>query len=239
MNLTEPKEAFPYKPPSNKLKKQYKYLFDSNLSFKIPLTKLLFDKVFSLFFLLISTPIILILIVLNFIEGIVIQENKGPLFFYYYGVSGGKKFKKWKIRIIKNSFIDQNLKEKGDWHAFKNEWMPSARTYLGYFVKKFYLDELPQFYLIFIGKMTFVGPRPLALHHYERDLKNGNITRKILRGGLLGYGHVRKGTEEFGDPTYEFEYADFLYKKNSIQILILDLKIIFKGASLVLKGGGH
>jgi hypothetical protein len=37
-------------------------------------------------------------------------------------------------------------KAKGDWHAFANEWDPASRTYLGRFAKKFYLDELPQFF---------------------------------------------------------------------------------------------
>jgi len=35
------------------------------------------------------------------------------------------------------------------------------------------------------GDMSFVGPRPLAVHHYERDLKQGNVTRYLLKGGLL------------------------------------------------------
>ena len=96
MNLTEPKEAFPYKPPSENLKQKYSYLFNENLKFRLPFFKILFDKILSLFFLLCTSPVILVLFFLNFIEGVFIKENKGPLFFYYYGISGGKKFKKWK-----------------------------------------------------------------------------------------------------------------------------------------------
>ena len=40
------------------------------------------------------------------IEGIIIPENKGPMMFFYWGISGGKKIKKWKIRLIKTKFID-------------------------------------------------------------------------------------------------------------------------------------
>jgi lipopolysaccharide/colanic/teichoic acid biosynthesis glycosyltransferase len=177
--------------------------------------------------------------IFNFFEGLFIPENRGPLFFYYYAVSQGKVFKKYKIRLIKEKYIDKELQSQGDWHAFQKEWMPEARTYMGRFVKKFYLDEIPQFYNILKGDMSFVGPRPLAIHHYKRDLAQGNVPRSLIRGGLLGYGHVRKGTPEFGKPIYEYEYVYRYIHYSSFRLLMLDLYIIGKGILVVLKGGGH
>lgn len=235
----EPREAFPYQPPNEAIKQQYRHVFEQSEALKVPWPKLLFDKLLSVFFVLLCTPVLVLLLLGNAIEGMLVPENKGPLFFYYYAVSRGRVFKKWKIRIIKESYIDKTLQSRGDWHAFQNEWKAEARTYLGRFVKKFYLDELPQFFLILKGDMSFVGPRPLAVHHYERDLAQGNVTRKLIRGGLLGYGHIRKGTPDFGKAHFEYEYVDRYLRASSFNLLLTDLYVILRGIAVVLKGGGH
>lgn len=236
--VNEPKEAFPYKPPTDYIKSEYKEIFELKQSLKVPFPKLMFDKLASLMVLIIASPIVILLWLANLIEGIIFPENRGPLFFYYNAVSGGKVFKKYKIRLIKEKYIDKELQAKGDWHAFSNEWNPASRTYVGRFVKKFYLDEIPQFYCILKGDMSFVGPRPLAIHHYERDLAQGNVPRSLIRGGLLGYGHIRKGTSEFGNPVYEYEYVRRYLRYSSFRLLLLDLYIIWRGFIVVLKAKG-
>jgi len=237
-NTEEPKEAFPYKPPTPEIKEQYAEIFQTEKPIKVPLPKLVFDKLVALFCLILTSPVLLFLLIANWIEGVFIPENKGPLFFYYYAMSHGRKFKKWKIRMIKESYIDKELQAIGDWHAYKNEWMPEARTHMGRIVKKFYLDEIPQFYLILKGDMSIVGPRPLAIHHYERDLEQGNVTRRLIRGGLLGYGHVRKGTPEFGLPVFEYEYVYRCLHYSPFKLLMTDLYVIWRGIVVVLKGRG-
>jgi lipopolysaccharide/colanic/teichoic acid biosynthesis glycosyltransferase len=86
--------------------------------------------------------------------------------------------------------------------------------------------------------MSIVGPRPLAVHHYERDRQLGNVTRFLIKGGLLGLGHVMKGTPQMGNPIYEYEYIDNYLKLSSVGLLWLDLKIIGRGIKVVLKGKG-
>ena len=234
----EPIEAFPYLPPGEEIREKYETIFKLEDAVKPRLAKLLFDKIFSLSVLVVAAPILLLLWVAYKIEGIIVPENRGPLFYYYDAMSAGKVIPKFKIRVIKAECIDPVLAKAHDWHAYKNEWDPACRTHVGQFVKSYYLDELPQFFSVLKGDMSIVGPRPLAIHHYKRDLAQGNVTRKLIRGGILGLGHIRKGTDEMGDPKFEYEYIDKCMKLSSIQILQLDLWIIYRGLRVVINGKG-
>tara|TARA_B100000989_G_scaffold298658_2_gene288981 strand:- start:392 stop:1105 length:714 start_codon:yes stop_codon:yes gene_type:complete len=237
--MKEPLGAFPYKPPTEEIKQKYAHIFIIDEPLPPRFWKFLFDRLISLLVLIISTPILLLVCISYFFEGILVKENKGPVFFFYWAISGGKRFAKYKIRLIKNKFINQEKAKNHEWIAYSAEWNENSRTYTGTFVKKYYLDEIPQFLSILRGDMSIVGPRPLAVMHYERDLEQGNITRKLLKGGMLGLGHINKGTDLMGEPSFEYEYIDEYIKRSSFSLLCLDLWIIYKGLILILKGGGH
>lgn len=237
--MKEPSKAFPYKPPTDEIKQKYTYIFSNQFSLKARYLKLFFDKLVAFLFLSASLPIIIFLKVAFILEGLLIPENKGPMFFSYNAVSQGKIFSKYKIRLIKTKYIEPEGAKRGDWIAYSAEWNEDSRTYIGAYVKKFYLDEIPQFWNVLRGDMSIVGPRPLAMIHYERDLAQGNVTRKLLKGGLLGLGHIMKGKPEFGNPIYEYEYIDQYMKRSELGLLWLDLSIIWRGILLILKGGGH
>jgi lipopolysaccharide/colanic/teichoic acid biosynthesis glycosyltransferase len=238
-NFAEPSEAFPYLPPTDQILLKYTHVFKLNEPLPPRFFKVFFDKIIALFFLAVSSPIFLLLKLAYLIEGYLLPENKGPMFFYYNGVSAGKIIPKYKIRLIKEKYIEPEGAKRHDWVAYSAEWTPDSRTHVGQFVKKFYLDELPQFWSVLKGDMSIVGPRPLSVLHYERDRAQGNVTRFLLRGGLLGLGHINKGTSEMGNPVYEYEYVDQYLKRSSFGLLCLDLWIVWKGILVIIKGGGH
>jgi lipopolysaccharide/colanic/teichoic acid biosynthesis glycosyltransferase len=239
MTISEPVEAFPYKPPSKLIKTRYSYIFEINKPLPPRLLKNLFDKIVGLALVLLSIPVLFFLKIGFVIEGFLIPENKGSMLFYYNAVSAGKIIPKYKIRLIKTKFIDPVGAKQHDWIAFSAEWSPQSRTYMGRFIKNFYLDELPQFFSVVKGDISIVGPRTLSVLHYERDLDQGNVSRKLIKGGLLGLGHINKGTANMGDPSYEYEYIDHYIHRSTLSLFVLDLWIIWKGIKLISKGGGH
>jgi lipopolysaccharide/colanic/teichoic acid biosynthesis glycosyltransferase len=98
--------------------------------------KLIVDKLISLVFLLTTLPIIISLKLAFIIEGLIIPENKGPMFFSYNAVSQGKVFPKYKIRLIKTKYIEPEAAKRGDWIAYSAEWNEDSRTIVFTFVKK-------------------------------------------------------------------------------------------------------
>ena len=113
----EPSEAFPYTPPSDFIKKKYSHIFEIENPLPSRFLKSFFDKAFSFILLIMSAPILLLIKIAYLIEGIFIPDNKGPMMFFYWGVSGGKKIKKWKIRLIKEKFIEPEGAARNDWKA--------------------------------------------------------------------------------------------------------------------------
>lgn len=235
----EPKEAFPYMPPTDEVRLKYKHIFEMDTSLPPRFLKVLFDKIVAFFLLVLAAPFLFLLKIAYFIEGIFIPENAGPMFFYYNAVSAGKIIPKYKIRLIKTKYIEPEGAKRHDWIAYSAEWNSDSRTIVGQVAKKFYLDEVPQFWSVLVGDMSIVGPRPLSVLHYERDMAQGNVTRLLLKGGLLGLGHINKGTSEMGNSIYEYEYVDQYLKRSSLGLMRLDLWIIWKGIIIIIGGGGY
>ncbi|ANW01209.1 hypothetical protein LMTR13_14565 [Bradyrhizobium icense] len=156
----------------------------------------------------------------------------------YKAVSRGVIFPKYKLRVVRIAHINAAAALDGDWHAYAAEWDPACRTLLGNLLKKFYLDEIPQLINVALGHMSLVGPRPLALHHYQRDSAQGNIQRRMIKAGLFGPSQALKGTARYGQQDDEYEYLDAVLRMPAGQLLLYDLKLICLGLFRVAQGRG-
>jgi putative colanic acid biosynthesis UDP-glucose lipid carrier transferase len=105
-------------------------------------------------------------------------------------------------------------------------------TRFGAFLRRFSLDELPQFLNVMQGHMSIVGPRPYAIAHNEqyRKLINRFMLRHKVKPGITGLAQVRgwRGAIDSIDQMQEKVNYDLAYIHN--WSLWLDLKIIIRTA---------
>ena len=102
-------------------------------------------------------------------------------------------------------------------------------SWLGRFLRRTSLDELPQFYNVIQGRMSIVGPRPHALVHneYYKDLVESYMWRHKIRPGITGWAQINgfRGETDTLEKMKQRVEHDLWYIDN--WSLGLDLRIIF------------
>ena len=111
-------------------------------------------------------------------------------------------------------------------------------TKIGTFLRKSSLDEFPQFFNVFMGDMSIVGPRPHMLLHTEEysELINKYMVRQLVKPGITGLAQIRgyRGeTKELKDMEGRVKF-DVWYIEN--WTLSLDISIILQTIWNVFKG---
>lgn len=117
----------------------------------------------------------------------------------------------------------------------------SRITPVGAFLRKTSLDELPQFFNVFLGQMSIVGPRPHMLKANEEYalIAEKYMVRHFIKPGVTGLSQVRGYR---GDTTEDYQVRgrvklDIFYLEN--WSFTLDLKIIFYTIYNVFRGDKH
>ena len=176
-----------------------------------------FDIAFSLCFLCLLFPFILI-----FVFVITELTMPGKLFFVQKRTGlNGKTVKCYKFRSMKqNAHADEHQAVKGD----------KRITRWGQIMRKTSLDETPQFINVLLGDMSVVGPRPHMLKHTVKysALIDGYMKRHDVKPGVTGWSQVngfRGETKELADMENRVRY-DMWYISH--WRFALDIKIILK-----------
>ena len=186
---------------------RYDYNYDRRRSYTV---KRLCDIVFSLLFLVVLSPVMLVAAIA------IHMEDGGPVFFRQERVTlDGKTFNIWKFRSM---VVD--AEKYGAVPATEND---PRITRVGRILRSTRLDETPQLINILLGHMSFVGPRPERILHvalYEQQVPEFKYRLRV-KGGLTGYAQVYG---KYNTTPEDKLKLDMLYIEN--QSLLLDFKLV-------------
>lgn len=188
-------------------------------------TKRLIDIFCSLFYLIILSPLYLILAIW------VKLDSKGPIFFSQERIGlHGKPFFIHKFRTM---YVD--AEKLGPALSSKDD---PRITRSGKWLRRFRLDELPQFWNVLVGTMSIVGPRPERQYFIDRIVEIAPHYKHLtkVKPGITSWGQIKYGYAENIEQMVERMKFDILYIEN--MSLAMDIKIFFYTIKIVVQGRG-
>ncbi|MDQ3047322.1 MAG: sugar transferase [Bacteroidota bacterium] len=194
--------------------------------------KRIFDIFFSFIGLLILLPFFLAIALL------IVTDSRGGIFYRQVRVGkGGKDFKLFKFRSMQSNSDKKGLLTVGG--------RDSRITKMGYFIRKYKIDELPQLLNVLLGDMSLVGPRP-EVRKYVDMYNEEQRTVLSVKPGITDYASIEYSNEneilgKASDPekVYIEEIMPAKLKLNQRYIaeqgMVTDLKIIFRTIGKIIR----
>ena len=189
------------------------------------ITKRIVDVILSTIAIMLLSPIFILLSL------IIKSGTKGPIIFKQERIGiNGKPFMIYKFRSMFNE-------AEKDGPQLSSQHDPRI-TPIGKFMRKTRLDETPQFFNVILGDMALVGPRPERQFYIDKIIAEAPHYKHILKvkPGITSWGQVKFGYAENVEEMVARLKFDLLYVEN--MSLVLDLKILFYTAIIMIKGDG-
>ncbi len=190
------------------------------------LTKRIIDIIISFGLLFFMLPVI-------FVCAILIKfTTPGPVFYVQTRIGkNNHSFKMYKFRTMV-----KDAEEYGpEWSGEKDPRI----TGIGRYIRRLYIDEVPQLFNVLKNEMSIVGPRPERPHFVELLIKEipYYYKRMTVKPGITGWAQVKHKYDSSLDDVLEKLQYDFYYIEN--MSLKLDFKIMLNTALVIILMKGH
>ena len=154
-------------------------------------------------------------------------DSKGPVFFKQDRIGKNKKI----FKILKFRSMYTNTDPNAPTHQLGDA--TSHITKVGKFIRKTSIDELPQLFNIFIGQMSFVGPRPALWNQDDLIAERDKYHANDIKPGLTGLAQI-SGRDELEIPIKAKFDGEYVQKRG----FFYDIGLLFKTFFSVFKHEG-
>jgi lipopolysaccharide/colanic/teichoic acid biosynthesis glycosyltransferase len=201
-------------------------------------TKYRLDRVLGGALLLLLLPLGLLIAVGILLES-ALRGERPTVLVSERRLSAGRAFDLLKFRIVRVSSYRNHLKDERQ-PSLKALETPEHMTLVGRFLKRFYLDELPQLLHVARGEMSLVGPRPYFEWDWKREARLDIPARRLLKGGLVGPFQAVKGQVSGLDAVnaIDSQYLEDCMRSTTGELLRRDFDLIVQSLRTLLRGKG-
>ena len=183
---------------------------------------------------MVSLAALVVLSPLYAIVSIIIKATSpGPIFYLQERVGLHNK----PFNIIKFRSMVENAESSGKPQLTSDN--DPRITPFGRFMRKYRIDELPQFWNVLKGEMSIVGPRPERQYYVDQIIKRvpayallHQVRPGITSMGMVKYGYAQNVDEMVERVAYDLMYLNNMSLLNDIKILIYTVKIVFTGRGM-------
>lgn len=202
-----------------------------------PPAKRVLDRVGGAVLILAASPLFAAALVSIAVDHVRNPRDRGSWLYRERRISRGREFDVLKFRVLREDVVAE-VRRLG-LHARQREADGANLTRSGVFLKRRYLDELPQLLNVLRGDLSLVGPRPWPRSMIDDQVARGLDYRLHVMAGWTGPVQARKGDPTATDYTdIDLEYVEACRTLSQWQLVRLDLEILRTTVHTMLRGEG-
>lgn len=185
--------------------------------------------------IVLTAPVLLL--VLGIVAVLVMLSSPGPIFYSHRRIRrNGAFFSMWKFRTmcvnsaeVLEDYLANHPEARSEWNRTHKLRHDPRITPIGAFLRRYSLDELPQFWNVIVGHMTLVGPRPIVAAEVEKYAESFECYCRV-KPGLTGLWQV-SGRSELSYPervALDCEYVNRWSLRRDLRILRKTFRAVLK-----------
>lgn len=181
----------------------------------------LLDIFYSTTFLIVFSPIIILALLI-----VLLEDGNSPIFIQKRVGKNEIEFDLYKIRSM-----SVKIKPKNQEEYFSTEVDDPRITKCGKILRKYSIDEFPQFFNVIKGDMSMIGPRPALIDQKQQFSENGWYKRHKVRPGISGLAQIESKQNETITmkeiENLDLKYVNEFSLKLYINLILRTFNVIF------------